>query len=142
MQKSGQISKTDNKEKIKFELVKLEASRQEKFPPEIIKVWLDLFRTTGWSVEEIIKRIKNANFIKRYGVSTTFADFVDEKDSIIDYEEVRRLAREKQKDFLNNIGWDLNDYEKKNKDYVIAYYEYLEREKPEIYKLLINLKEK
>ena len=95
---------------IKLELAKLEASRQEKFPIETINVWFELFREVKWSVPEILKRIRQANFKKRYGTATTFADFIDDKEQVVDMVEVKKLAHEKLERVLLRMGLTYEEY--------------------------------
>ena len=95
---------------IKLELAKLEASRQEKFPIETINVWIELFREIKWSVPEIITRIRQTNFKKRYGTATTFGDFIDDKEQVVDMVEVKKLAHEKLERVLLRMGLTYEEY--------------------------------
>ena len=111
MQTSGQEQdKAKNLILIKLELAKLEASRQEKFPIETINVWIELFREVKWSVPETIKRIRQANFKKRYGTATTFADFIDDNEQIVDMFEVKKLAHERLENCLLKMGLTYENY--------------------------------
>ena len=95
---------------IKQELAKLEASRQEKFPIETINVWIELFREIGWTIPEIIKRIRQTNFKKRYGTATTFGDFIDDKEQVVDMVEVNKLAHERLEKCLLKMGLTYDEY--------------------------------
>ena len=108
---SGQEQEKEaNLNLIKLELAKLEASRQEKFPIETINVWIELFRETGWGVKETLSRIRKANFKKRYGTATTFADFIDEDEQIIDMVEVKKIAHARLEKCLLNSNFNYSNH--------------------------------
>jgi len=85
-------------------LLKYSVAVNEKIPEQVITAWIEEFKKTGLTIQEILKVIDKAKYIKKYGNTSfeTFAEVMAEQGMIFTKSEMIDNARDMALMIYNN----------------------------------------